>query len=114
MEGGELRVHGDGDIFSTVHHKLPYFVVELLARLVTPSAGRCMKTAYYFWVELIDARGKTAGLQPAGTYTMPTVWEIYVAVQSRDDEVYAFRILSSFGMTPTSLFLPNMGSISCG
>jgi predicted phage tail protein len=33
---------------------------------------------HYFWVQLIDASGNTAGPQPAGSYTTPsTVWEFF-------------------------------------
>jgi predicted phage tail protein len=40
----------------------------------------------YFWVQLIDARGNTAGPQPAGSYTTPsTVWEFFVSASTHHD-----------------------------
>jgi hypothetical protein len=50
----------------------------------------------YFWVELIDARGNTAGPQPAGSY-MPTVWEFFVAVPSAHPDLFLYTVSSSFG-----------------
>jgi hypothetical protein len=39
-------------------------------------------TTYYFWVELIDPRGKTVGPQSIGSYTTPMVWEFHATVPS--------------------------------
>ena len=52
----------------------------------------------YFWVELIDARGNTAGPQPVGSYTAPTVWEFFVSVPPPGGGgVWLFAVDSSFG-----------------
>jgi hypothetical protein len=62
---------------------------------------------HYFWVELIDARGNTAGQKPAGSYTTPTVWEFYVEVPSVHSELFLYTVSSSFG---GKQFLPTHGA----
>jgi hypothetical protein len=54
-------------------------------------------TTNYFWVELIDARGNTAGPQPAGRYTAPRMWEFYVEVPPVHPELFLFTVSSSLG-----------------
>ena len=62
----------------------------------------------YFWVELIDARGNTAGPQPAGSYTTPTVWESYVSVMPDFFIPQVFAISSpTFEVTPENLIMVN-------
>lgn len=56
-------------------------------------------TTNYFWVELIDAKGNTAGPQPAGSYTAPRMWSFHVEVPSVHPELWLFpaAVSSSFG-----------------
>jgi hypothetical protein len=56
----------------------------------------------YFWVELIDTRGNTAGPQPAGSYTTPTVWEFYIA-SVPNWTIIMFSIEGTFGITDDNL-----------
>jgi hypothetical protein len=62
----------------------------------------------YFWVELIDARGNTAGPQPVGSYTAPTVWEFYMHIlpENYNLGIHVIQISSStFTITPQNMFL---------
>jgi hypothetical protein len=62
---------------------------------------------HYFWVELIDTSGNTGGPQPAGSYTTPTVWELYVLAMTNTWKPHLYAIESSFGVTPENLVMDN-------
>jgi hypothetical protein len=50
-------------------------------------------------VEFINAKGNTAGPEPAWNYTAPRMWEFYFAVPSVHPELFLFPgvVSSSFG-----------------
>jgi predicted phage tail protein len=72
---------------------------------VTTVSGLDPGTTYYFWVELIDARGNTAGPQSAESYTTPTVWEFSIVSCSHHPQLFLYSIESDFGVTPENLTL---------
>jgi hypothetical protein len=75
---------------------------------VAKVGGLDFDTTYYFWVELVDARGNTAGPQPAGSHTTPwrgVKWEFFVAHASNNRQIHLFGVSSDFGVTPENLRL---------
>jgi hypothetical protein len=55
---------------------------------VTTVSGLASGTTYYFWVELVDARGNTAGPQPAGSNNTATLTKNVPALSSPTSDGY--------------------------
>jgi hypothetical protein len=75
---------------------------------VSAVGGLDFDKTYYFWVELVDARGNTAGPQPVESHTTPwrgVKWEFFVSHSSKKGQIRPFGVASDFGVTPEKLKL---------